>query len=93
MFDEMKNSPYLENISRILRKTKGSGMKTFIMTDNEYLAAAMDGLRDDVKEYERQVKNSRKIIIDETKIFLENLDLFNIEERKVILNKFNLEVK
>ena len=88
LFNKLKYKPYINEVQKALNSSKGMGLKSFILTNNEYLAAYTDGLRDELKYAKKQMVNSRKLILETTQHFIENLTMFTKEEIKIIINEF-----
>lgn len=79
-----------EQVEKLLKGSKHIGMKTFILTDNEYLAAGMDSLRDDLKYYKKELKNNKEKLIEVLINYIKSLNVLTKEEKNIVINKIKV---
>lgn len=79
-----------KQIEKLLKQTRNAGMKTFILTDNEYLAAGMDSLRDDLKYYKKELKNNKEKLMEVLINYIKSLNFLTKEEKNIVINKIKV---
>lgn len=86
------NNIYADKIKKSLKKSIGAGLKTFIWTNNEYLAAGMDSMRDDMKYYNKLLQSNKKVLANKLIDYAQSLKIFSEDEKKAIINKIHVEI-
>lgn len=75
-----------------LNHMRGIGMKTFILTDNEYLAAGMDGYKDEFKDELKEFKEYKELINKILKNKYLNSPAIPEESKKQFIKKQRKEI-